>query len=614
MFYFSFMFPLFFFLHKLLLIYLFSSFLSLIVSYPPPPPLSPHPPAPKHTFIFFPLSCSHLDVGRTWFRLPTAFNLGDEFEQLKSMLKVLKEKHGIMESTDSKPAKKGRDVHITISDVTFEFEDDVFEAALYASYVIQSDEVLEREKREAVLQSQLGVRLGEVVSSAEEEKIKENLQAALSQKSAQIFCKRVREFRANMPGPPLFLVRACRLSLSLLADENFSGTVALTDRMKEMDPAPYPEEGIRFSLLLGCKCACLIDELTIRLRDYAFPLAYSTGLSLYGGVILAEPDAPSRACRADTIEISPGMSFCVSKGMTPIKIYHDLRGGADVLEAAWGPAWDGVLQDVSNAVDMLTNMTVDPSPPLPFFDKGRYLRHGPLQFRAKRAVFRMIFDNRPQSNTNFVHLSMIDAAVAFHLGVLRVSSEELHAAIFFPAVLNGSPLLHWPRIYVECGFKWHCHGDDLDHHSQYPVAPRADLPLGFDSFQAFRSLNVTLDLTVTTANTGGCATALLYASTLSWLSRADALLSEVTRPMRRGKLFMQRVPPLKPSFGRHLARLNLLVKCPSLSLTYFNSYERHRGLSSLGKNRLGNLSAVFDDINHHSCRGCGLFIQQILFT
>lgn len=42
----------------------------------------------------------------------------------------------------------------------------------------------------------------------------------------------------------------------------------------------------------------------------------------------------------------------------------------------WGPCWDPAWTLIGQSVDLLTKPTVDPSPPLTWWDKSRLLLHG----------------------------------------------------------------------------------------------------------------------------------------------------------------------------------------------------------------------------------------------
>lgn len=42
----------------------------------------------------------------------------------------------------------------------------------------------------------------------------------------------------------------------------------------------------------------------------------------------------------------------------------------------WGPCWDPAWTLIGQSVDLLTKPTVDPSPPLAWWDKSRLLLHG----------------------------------------------------------------------------------------------------------------------------------------------------------------------------------------------------------------------------------------------
>ena len=56
-----------------------------------------------------------------------------------------------------------------------------------------------------------------------------------------------------------------------------------------------------------------------------------------------------------------------------------------LLSVVWGPCWEPAWTLVGQALDLLNRPTVDPSLPLPWWDRSRLLLHGCLKMVASQA-------------------------------------------------------------------------------------------------------------------------------------------------------------------------------------------------------------------------------------
>lgn len=172
-------------------------------------------------------------------------------------------------------------------------------------------------------------------------------------------------------------------------------------------------------------------------------------------------------------------------------------------------------------------------------------------------------------------------------------------------------LLHLPNLKLILGIKWNCLSDPNDHHNVVQCAPdkipeyssnqvsgQYDVPDGIyitsscssfyfqvhDSFRAFRSQNVSLNIVLETrpptpqhpSVSFDNPTLVLYGSTLRWIENLKLILSGVTRPTKRGRIFAN-VRPRKIQLSRHYKKVHLIVGLHKFQVCYWLSYAMQRG-------------------------------------
>jgi hypothetical protein len=102
-----------------------------------------------------------------------------------------------------------------------------------------------------------------------------------------------------------------------------------------------------------------------------------------------------------------------------------------------------------------------------------------------------------------------------------------------------------------------------------------------DSFSQFRSenLNITYSFKCAIVDPFKDSTAIckFYASTSRFLERIKCLLSSVTRPTKRGPLFMN-LKPRKPLLSRHYKCVNFNFDLPKINVIYWSSANEKYGL------------------------------------
>lgn len=377
----------------------------------------------------------------------------------------------------------------------------------------------------------------------------------------------------------------------------------------------------------------------MRLRDYPLPVLSVTEGHLRGTVVLAEPAALEDGKRVVGVPVGGGETRDVVLGASPFKVYHDLDLCAADWQVAYGPCLEPALSQFGLAIDMVLPVSTDPSPPLAWFDKMRYLRHGLLRLRLQRFGAALLKSNDPHAAKEVLQVAMSDVQGDWTPSQMTLAASQVRYTIGTRGKFDGCPLLEIPRLDVTVKLSWQCLGDPLAHHTPMPVAPEVARP-GHDTYAAFRSTSLRLAVELdcpavrtsrptsghtkpdspapTTAGAcpagdtgggeapeapeadGGCVaggearegvSVLLYAHTLGWLRGLSDQLASVSRPIRRGTLYNERLPPRKPSLGQHLAGVTLKAGVERPAAVYFNSYERTEGISLAASS--GSLDAVY---------------------
>ena len=217
----------------------------------------------------------------------------------------------------------------------------------------------------------------------------------------------------------------------------------------------------------------------------------------------------------------------------------------DSMFMAQGPCWDPALSEVSTAFDFISAPSVDPSPPLPFWDKMRLLMHGRLTLTTKHIKFQCLTSLDPYNQTEMLDMILSGASSASsggsgswnHLGKNAnlgqqssspSSSSSATAASppppppQMPAILDWTNgriafrgffdifvrtaskyddchFVHIPNLRLEILLDWQCPGGNPnDHVMVASTAPDrihdVERASTHDSFRAFRSSDLKVNL------------------------------------------------------------------------------------------------------------------------
>ncbi|KAJ3374125.1 hypothetical protein GGF31_008341 [Allomyces arbusculus] len=164
-----------------------------------------------------------------------------------------------------------------------------------------------------------------------------------------------------------------------------------------------------FDFTLARDVSMRFRSLGVHIRDYPLPLASlpasdraGTHHMLHGLVILAEPVAPPASTCVLAVPVDnfgETLALHVAKAMAPIKCYATMSLDLESpLSSHWGPAVEPALADLSRVADEFTEPSLDPSEPIPWWDKIRWLVHGKLRIEAPAIHVHVLGSRNPYYN------------------------------------------------------------------------------------------------------------------------------------------------------------------------------------------------------------------------
>ncbi|KAJ0180781.1 hypothetical protein K1T71_004185 [Dendrolimus kikuchii] len=502
-----------------------------------------------------------------------------------SLFKWIKLVHGMKKKPFTLDSPLPSDLHIKIEELLIEMSDDPFEVKLRDNYELLEDEYKESQKRRTMLDAKvqelckphLFLPAGKV----------EELYSALRQKDAQIYVQRCRA----APPPRTRLVACCltRFRLIALADPSMHGTQNAQARLRDLDfDSPWPEDGIEFTTLWCRSINLSCTQWQLLLRDFPQPLLSMSELKMWGTLMAAEEQAPPRAVR--TVVIKQGEPWGdreLERSMMPLKWYYDLCCEMAEFSYAFGPCWDPVIAHCNLSFDQVSRPSLDPSAPLAWWDKVRLLMHGRLTVNCSKFTCLLHVSLDPYNTTEEMEVTWNDLVLDWTNGKLCFLGS-LNVFVRTASKYDDCRVLRIPSLRLSVKMGWQCVGDPRDHHAVAPCAPTR-LPeyssnQEHDSYRAFRSQGLDLHLSMETKPTdkeGPGPVLLLYGSTLRWFESLKLILSGITRPTRRGRIF-RNVRPRKPQLSRHYRNVGVSVTLHNLQVFYWSSSSLQRGIEMLG--------------------------------
>ncbi|KAG9486015.1 hypothetical protein GDO78_008877 [Eleutherodactylus coqui] len=523
-----------------------------------------------------------LDINNVSIEFPHRYDFSCILDKAIGVQKWLK---GLHRSPRTRLEPLPPDLVLRVKQFSFAFLDDIFEVKLRDNYELMKDESKESAKRLRLLDDKVAAlrkQHGELLPAR---KIEE-LYTSLEKKNIEIYIQRSRRLYSNTPMRKSVLTWTMSdLEIVALADESLHGPDKVLENMRDIDSiSPFPSEELPLVIQWCRMMKCSLKTFYVRIRDYPRYLFEIRDWHLSGRLLGAEQTGPASARRKQIINLgAPWGDSTVERNMPPLKFFHDFHSEIQLYTIVWGPCWDPAWTLVGQYVDLLTKPSVDPSAPLPWWDKSRLLLHGHFSMDIEQANLHQLATEDPYNTTENMHWEWSRLKFAWNPGQF-IFKGDLDVNVRTASKYDDCCFLHLPDLCMTFDMQWLCHGNPHDHHSVALRSP--DVITEFsaiqphDSYRAFRSENLILSIKMdlTQSHTDVCQPRILvYSSTLRWMQNFWATWSSVSRPICRGKLF-NNLKPGKKKLGQHYKQLSYTALFPQLQIHYWASFAQQRGI------------------------------------
>lgn len=515
---------------------------------------------------------------------PYQYNFAECFQELKNVNKWRKIMYRRNPSQVDSAEKIAPDLLIAAKTFLVQLCDDPFEVKLRHIYETQCDVEIMSEKRQSALDQRID-DLQRTQGLIPASKIEE-LYFLLSQKTSVDYIQRIKSLFEDSPlRTNLLSWTMDSLEIFALADTSYHEKEKILKHMKEIDPdSPIPdEENLNFVSLFCRTISANAEKLTFQMRDFPHSMLDIRDLHVWGRLIGAEQLGAPKARRSAVIDMgNPWGSLSIERNMPQMKFYHDFSADVVSFDISYGPCWEPTMAQVNLALNKITRPSVDPSPPLPFWDKIRLLLHGRLTISVQQSRWLYHASLDPYNTTEFMDwtwsnflLDWTNAKWILH-GDLDVYSKTA-------SKYNDCRLLRLPNLRLSIHLEWFCCGDPNDHHSAMPSAPEKLLEFDikdYDSYKMFRSRNLGISFRFEVGpmeeNKEDIPCCLFYASTLRWMDKIKMCINRVSRPIKRGPLY-RTMFPRKRALTRHIQNVRMMIDFPKFLLCYWASFSKQYG-------------------------------------
>lgn len=558
-----------------------------------------------------------IDVSTVEIQFPHDYDFATAFnEKLMGVVKWLKLYHKREDSRREKPIDP--DISIKVDRLRFEIHDDPFEVKLRNNHLLLEDEYHEQQKRDETLQERINelkrTNLMLASSSADE------LHRALAKKNSDIYIQRSKMLKTNEGTAPLFTAVIEECDLKLIADSSFHKHQDILPKIKNLNSKAPIGNDIQFSTIWCRILSADFKNAEVSLRDFQMSMIGTKDLTIKGIVIGSEQVAVARARRLSSIYVGRN-SNCqlVERSMTPMKFFHDLQLRCSLACYTHGPCWDPVLAQVSLSFDKIVSSSKDPSPPLPWWDKMRFICHGSAKMNCNQLSVALHASNNPYNQTELLELCLYRAFIEYTSGKIQIKGDFdglLHTASKY----DECRFVHIPNIDITCKLNWNCLGNSHDHFTVMPCAPDRvpdySSHHNHDSYRSFRSQNLDMSINIETQfnsptssiNPENMPSIKFYGSTIRWLENQKIIFFSPSKLTRRGKLF-NNTRPRKLSFTRIFNHLDINISLNKFQILYWSSVSKRHGIHAIG-GELTHSSKHSQELNASSNINDGLKHRQ----
>ena len=193
----------------------------------------------------------------------------------------------------------------------------------------------------------------------------------------------VQKFRASNAGHALF--KASAHDIVIVLDPPKLPAPTVEESLNVLDyttPA-----NLKYDELIARQIKVTIADLEVNLRDYPTPLVVvprgvdkKTWMS-EGLLIIVGRKMELESTRTVSLDLSPLPlpPITVARTVNPVKTYlqtNTVISTPGSIRVTWGAAIEPCLADMIRIIDTFTQQTVDPSPPVGWWDKLRLMLHG----------------------------------------------------------------------------------------------------------------------------------------------------------------------------------------------------------------------------------------------
>ncbi|KAJ1512945.1 hypothetical protein HMI54_015328 [Coelomomyces lativittatus] len=342
-----------------------------------------------------------------------------------------------------------------------------------------------------------------------------------------------------------------------------------------------PEDAV-FDFFLAFRLSLQFQYFKISLRDYPLPFVEIPrgDHHISGLMVLAEP-FPTNVSVMEVRVIAE--LPCIKKALTPIKLYQALTCTFSTgISVHWGPAIEPCVTFINKIFDQFTYKSLDPSPPLPWWDKLRYLVHGPFHLNAEWIQFHLLGSRNP-----YYSLVTQDGS---HGMVIEVSGEAKliisQTILFNGKQMNVFTKRPWPTkdgsefnsdkdVFmhfignVALDFNVCCRQTSISHHQVIQTSPQHFVQ---DSYGGFRSLDPKITLTLNAETMVGFQELTFTSGSIQ--NFMDLIIFQIehrTAPIRQGSLFPSSInTPSTVKLSRILSQFQLYVEIKPLCITLWH--------------------------------------------
>ncbi|KAI3652099.1 hypothetical protein MP228_003402 [Amoeboaphelidium protococcarum] len=515
------------------------------------------------------------------------------------------------------------------------FEDDCFDANLLRIFKLGGHECVLRQSRESALDSIL--KKSDFQNATDFDKL-QKLRHEMRSLDSQLWIERVHRDKAtsnvksiqgNLKNSPLFHVVLINASIQIDPPILLAETVEQT--LHELDPDTPAD--IDYDLALAAQIKLQFEHASVGLRDFPWKLVQiDRAASICGLVVIAESvrDA-SQSNRRINIPVlfRDGQllgDVSIIRTIAPTKFYFSLELNLpdNDCSVTYGVGLEPHLADMNKVFAGLTPTSVDPSPPLPFWDKICLLFHGNIRIRAEQLT-KLEVNLLGQRNIHTIDEfgrvpglkiraeNGIDAVIGYDRSENQIDQDNRRPPIQIRLGRASVGILS-AQDYVEHTFAAFESGVELgleivfnteqgSNHSQIIMRPPervADLET-YDSFWMIRSkylsMNYSLQAPLLASAAAGGQNSIfvdLNQDVINSLTAFSRLFTSILSvlPIKKGSLYQRdgMVVPKSQKLSRYIQDINIASSLKNILGTYKN---RSESVSVGVSGRIGGINSTF---------------------